>query len=62
MTPDRETEVAFAIYHTWSRERDPDRARTRFSKLAPQVRADFEAEARAAIKADEAFRRQEELA
>jgi hypothetical protein len=47
-------ETAFAIYSTWSRERDPDRARYRFERLPSAIREQFEAEAKAAIRVVEA--------
>lgn len=47
--------VAFAIYQTWSRERDPDRALQRFKRLPPPTREQFEAEASAAIRVCEAL-------
>jgi hypothetical protein len=50
------SEVAFAIYSTWSRERDPDRQRRRFDKLPQPVREEFEAEAKAAIRVIENIR------
>lgn len=46
--------VAFAIYQTWSRERDPDKALYRFKRLPDTTREQFEAEARAAIRVCEA--------
>lgn len=48
-------EAAFAIFHTWSRERDPDRARRRFENLKPAIREEFEAEAKAAARVIEAY-------
>lgn len=47
--------VAFAIYQTWSRERDPERARQRFSRLSQPIREQFEAEARAALRVAESY-------
>jgi hypothetical protein len=49
------TETALAIYATWARERDPDRARYRFDRLKDPIRAQFEAEAKAAIRVVEAM-------
>lgn len=49
------TEVAFAIYAEFSRERDPDRARRRFDWLKPAVREQFEREAKAAERVCAAF-------
>jgi len=46
--------VALAIYGTWSRERDPARIEARFKRLPQSTRENFEAEARAAIRACEA--------
>ena len=53
------TETAFAIYSTWSRERDPDRARRRFEKLPSVTREQFEAEAKAAIRVVEAHQQEQ---
>lgn len=53
------TEIAFAIYSTWSRERDPDRARRRFEKLPAPVREQFEAEAKAAKRVADALREEQ---
>ena len=53
------SETAFAIYQTWSRERDPDRARRRFEKMPIATREQFEAEAKAAIRVVETFMRAE---
>ena len=53
------SETAFAIYQTWSRERDPQRARYRFERLPAVTREQFEAEARAAIRVVDAFNRAE---
>lgn len=47
--------VAFAIYQTWSRERDPQRALQRFNRLKPATRDEFEAEAKSAIRVAEAY-------
>lgn len=49
------TETAFAIYQQFARERDPDRARSRFEKLKAPIREQFEAEAKAAIRIVEHF-------
>lgn len=48
-------EVALAIYSTFVRERDPDRARRRFNNLKPAIREQYEAEARAASRVCEAY-------
>lgn len=48
-------EAAFAIYREFSRERDPDRARRRFEKMPAQIREQFYAEAKAALRVFEAF-------
>lgn len=55
MPSDLVFETAFAIYATWSRERDPDRARRRFTKMPAVTREQFEIEAKAAIRVCEAF-------
>jgi len=49
------TEAAFAIYRTWSRERDPFRARRRFERLPTPTREQFETEAKAVIPVVEAY-------
>lgn len=49
--------MAFAIYQTWARERDPDRARQRFSRLPQAIRDQFDAEARAALRVAEVYLR-----
>ncbi|WP_041544595.1 MULTISPECIES: hypothetical protein [Chelativorans] len=59
MQADLVSETAFAIYQTWSRERDPDRARRRFEALRPAIRDQFEAEAKAAIRVVEAFQQEQ---
>lgn len=46
--------AAFAIYQTWSRERDPQRALQRFNRLPAPTREQFEAEAKSAIRVCEA--------
>lgn len=46
--------AAFAIYQTWARERDPERALQRFKRLPDATREQFEAEARAVIRVCEA--------
>jgi hypothetical protein len=53
------TETAYAIYQTWSRERDPQRARQRFERLPDVTREQFQAEAKSAIRVVEAFHRAE---
>jgi hypothetical protein len=55
--PDVVQEVAFAIYQTWARERDPDRALQRFKRLTQSTRENFEAEAKAALRVAEAYYR-----
>lgn len=55
MTEDLVQAVAFAIYQTWSRERDPDRALSRFKRLPDPTRESFEAEAKSAIRVCEAY-------
>jgi hypothetical protein len=47
--------TAFAIYQTWARERDPDRALYRFNRLPQSTREQFDAEAKAALRVAEAF-------
>jgi hypothetical protein len=47
--------VAFAIYQTWSRERDPARALQRFKRLPTPTREQFEAEAKAAVRVAEVY-------
>lgn len=47
---ERVTEVAFAIWQAFARERDPDRAGRRFDALRPAIRDQFETEAKAAIR------------
>lgn len=55
MNGDPVTEVAFAIYAEWSRERDPERARKRFARLPDATREQFEREAKAAMRVCEAL-------
>ncbi len=50
------TEAAFAIYAEFVRERDPARARHRFERLKPAIRAQYESEAKAAWRVFEAYR------
>lgn len=50
-------EVAFAIYREFARERDPDIARRRFDRLNQVTRDQFEAEAKAAIRVVEYWRK-----
>lgn len=47
--------TAFAIYQTWARERDPERALQRFRRLPQTTREQFEAEAKAALRVAEAY-------
>jgi len=47
--------VAFAIYRTWSRDADPQRAERRFNNLKDAVRRQFEAEAIAALNIVEKY-------
>jgi hypothetical protein len=55
VSADQVTEVAFAIYREFSRERDPERARKRFERMPEVTRQQFEAEAKAAISVCRAF-------
>lgn len=59
MDGDLVTATAFAIYQTWSRESDPDRARRRFEALRPAIRKQFEDEAAAAIRVVEAYQQEQ---
>ena len=43
--------AAFAIWQCWSREKDPQRAEQRWSRLKPMVRDEFIREAKAAARA-----------
>lgn len=49
-------ETAFAIWQAFVRERDPDRARKRFSRVPQATKEQFESEARAAIRVADGFR------
>ena len=48
--------VALAIYGAWARVADPKDAERRFNRLRPAIRAQFEAEAKAAIHTVKAFK------